>query len=461
MANDSPDTALPSAPANNGQAPSAPETTEQVKEEAEEKIEAAGDVLHRIADWFANDALTLPTGVQAALILTAIVFGFTLAQVLRPLAQRLIGGDPESVWRRQLMRSIESLLGPTLSLIFLALAGPIASLLSLPGDILEIAKSLVLAWIVIRLITSTVQNIYWSRVLTTIIWIIAALAIIGWLDPITAFLDSLALEIGDTRISLYMVLKAGIIGALLLWAAVKGANLIQGRVESISSLTPSMQTLIGQTVRFALIVIAIVFALDTIGVDLTAFAVFSGALGVGIGFGLQKIVGNIVSGIILLLDRSVKPGDVIEIVDTYGEVKSLGARYTSVKTRDGTEHLIPNEDLIVNTVINWSHTDPLIRIKAPVGVSYGADVDLAMQLVLESCQEVERVLANPAPTVLLTGFGDSSVDLEARFWVKDPGGGVSNVRSEVYLKVWHKFKEHGVEIPFPQRDLHIKSGLNQ
>jgi small-conductance mechanosensitive channel len=190
---------------------------------------------------------------------------------------------------------------------------------------------------------------------------------------------------------------------------------------------------------------------------LTAFAVFGGALGVGIGFGLQKIISNFVSGIILLMDSSIKPGDTIGIAGTYGWIQSLGARYVSVITPDGIEHLIPNEDLIVNQVENWSFSGKRVRLKVPVGISYNSDVRKAMALCVESTEKPERILKNPRPTCQLLEFGDNSVNLEIRFWIRDPQNGVANVKTAVLLGVWDRFHEHGINIPFPQRDLHIRS----
>jgi small-conductance mechanosensitive channel len=167
----------------------------------------------------------------------------------------------------------------------------------------------------------------------------------------------------------------------------------------------------------------------------------------------------LVSGLILLLDRSIKPGDVIEIDGTYGWINSLRARYASVITRDGKEHLIPNEDLITNRVINWSFSDRNVRVRVPIGISYNANPRKAIELCLDAANSTNRTLKNPPPKCLLRGFGDNSVDLELRFWIDDPSNGVGNVRSEVLLAIWDRLQEAGIEIPFPQRDINI-SGLS-
>ena len=189
-----------------------------------------------------------------------------------------------------------------------------------------------------------------------------------------------------------------------------------------------------------LLTLAVVVGLNSVGIDLTAFAVFSGAVGVGLGFGLQKVVSNLISGVILLLDRSIKPGDVIEIGGTYGWITRLNARFVSVATRDGIEHLIPNEDLITQRVINWSYSDEKIRLHVPVGIGYGCDVRQAMALCIEAAKDVQRVLETPAPICLLKGFGESSIGLELRLWIHDPRNGITNVRSDVMLGIWDRFR---------------------
>jgi small-conductance mechanosensitive channel len=223
-------------------------------------------------------------------------------------------------------------------------------------------------------------------------------------------------------------------------------------------LTPAIKVLTGKLIRIALIAIAIVIGLTSVGIDVSGLAVVGGALGLGIGLGLQRIVANLISGVILLMDKSIKPGDVLEVGDTYGWIQSLHARYVSIRTRDGTEHLVPNEMLITDRVINWSYTNSLVRLKLDIGVSYQSDLHRAIALCVEAAANTPRVLSNPSPACFISGFGDSSVDLSLRLWINDPDNGVSNVRGAVYIAVWDLFYEHGIEIPFPQRDLHIRSG---
>jgi small-conductance mechanosensitive channel len=226
-----------------------------------------------------------------------------------------------------------------------------------------------------------------------------------------------------------------------------------------AALTPSMRVLVTKLANIALLTVAGLVALGAIGIDLTALTVLTGALGLGVGFGLQKAVANFVSGLSMLLDRSIRPGDVISVGQTFGWVRTMGGRYVAVQTRDGLEYLIPNEDLITKEVVNWSNSDNQIRIRAPIGVSYKADIHKARQLCVEAACATNRVLKEPAPLCHLVGFGDSAVDLELRFWINDPRAGLANVKSDVLLKVWDKFKAEGIEIPYPQRDVHLPSRL--
>jgi small-conductance mechanosensitive channel len=216
-----------------------------------------------------------------------------------------------------------------------------------------------------------------------------------------------------------------------------------------------MQVGVAKFSKVALYTIAILVALNSVGIDLTTLTVFGGALGVGLGFGLQRIASNFISGFILLFDRSIRPGDVISVGERFGWVVALHARYIVVRDRDGVETLIPNETLITSEVTNWSFTDRHVRVKIPVQISYDDDPEKAMKLMEEASEANSRILKDPSPQARLIGFGDNGIDIELRLWIDDPEQGVSNVRSDVNLAIWKSFKEAGVSIPFPQRDVHL------
>lgn len=402
--------------------------------------------------------LSTAGAVQLGVVITAGIMAFLLSGLLRSFTSRLIPSSTDAEVSR-LSKLIHQLAAPISWVILLWLSTAVVNALGQPNDLLRVAASLLNAWIVIRLVSSVVADPFWSNTIATMAWIVAALNILRLLGPTTDLMEQMAFSVGETRISLYLILKVAVLAAFSLWLASTLSRVIQGRVNRSRRLSPSVQTLINQAARLTLLLIAALVSLNAVGIDLTAFAVLSGAIGVGIGFGLQKIVSNFISGIIILMDRSIKPGDVIEIAETYGWVTSLGARFASVRTRDGTEHLIPNEDFIINRVVNWSHSDLVVRRKLPIGVAYGADVELAIRLIAEAVDEIPRALKDPKPNVLMIGFGDSSIDLEARFWLSDPQNGVSSVASDILRLVWRKFNENNVEIPFPQRDLHLRSGV--
>lgn len=325
------------------------------------------------------------------------------------------------------------------------------------ADLLRLAESLVLVWVLIRLSSMLVRDERLARAVAILAWIIAALNIAGLINPVVGLLDAMAVPIGNFRLSLLLVLKGGVTLAIFIWIANAVSRMAEQRLRVFTPLTPAVQVLASKLVRMTLLTMAVVLALGSIGIDLTAFAVFSGAIGVGVGFGLQKVVSNLVSGVILLLDRSIKPGDVIEIDGTYGSVIALNARYASVQTRDGKEYLIPNEDLITQRVTNWSFSSDLIRMHVKVGISYDSDPHEAIGLALEAARDVPRVLIEPAPNCLLMEFGDSTVDLELRFWISDPANGTANVRSEVMLNLWDLYHQHGIKLPYPQREVTLRN----
>lgn len=275
-------------------------------------------------------------------------------------------------------------------------------------------------------------------------------------------LDSMAIEMGTMRLSLWDVVFASAIVLIVIIGAWMVTRLAASLIKRIDKLD-STQQLLGQKMATILVWGAAFFlGIDLLGIDLTALAVFSGAFGLAIGFGLQKTFGNLIAGIILLMDKSIKPGDVIAVADTagnetFGQIRKIGIRAVSITTRDQREYLIPNENLMINQVENWSYSSKNVRIQVPVGVSYEADMNKAEELMLEAAKASKRVLKTPPPTVWMAGYGESSVDFMIHCWINDPEDGVGNVRSEVLKNLWWLLKDHNIEIPFPQRDINIRT----
>jgi small-conductance mechanosensitive channel len=268
-------------------------------------------------------------------------------------------------------------------------------------------------------------------------------------------LDEYALMLGGTRISLYMVTSFVLSIALLSLVALWLTNGIQALLRRSDSLDESFKLVLSKLARFLLLMLAVVVAMVTAGIDLTALAVFGGALGVGLGLGLQRIVSNFVSGIILAFEESVRPGDVVSVGNTFGVVQGLHARYIEVRDRDGKDILIPNETLLTSEIVSWSHGDKNVRFRLPVQISYQNDPETAMAIMEQAARATERVLADPAPVARLMGFGDNGINLELRLWVNDPENGVNNVRSDTYVRIWHAFRAEGISIPYPQRDVRL------
>lgn len=405
-----------------------------------------------------RDALIGPgTPLQFGSIGIAFALAWLATRVLRPGLLRFVDRLTQSGGSERLRRQVNDLTHPVIWFLLQWVFLTLSLRDGLPSEVLRITSTLLGAWIAITIASSIFRDPAWSRAAATLAWIAAALRLLHLFEPAMLLLDGMAVTIGGVRLSVLLVLKGAALTIVLLKLALGLSAMLQRRIDRFPNLTPSSRVLAGKMLQLTFVTLAIVMAMGSVGIDLTAFAIFSGAVGVGVGFGLQKVVSNLVSGIILLIDRSVKPGDVIEVGGTYGWVNSLGARYASIVTRDGTEHLIPNEDLITQSVVNWSFSDNLVRRRVKLGIHYKADLDLATELILKAAKDTNRILQKPEPQCLLTGFGDSSVDLELRFWISDPQNGTTNVADRVLRRIWKAFHENDIEIPYPQTDLHIRS----
>src|SRR5690606_18340243 len=299
----------------------------------------------------------------------------------------------------------------------------------------------------------------WGNPITFLIWAVLALHVLGWFDPLVQALDSVGLRTTKSRITLWSVLKILFtVGAFIL-IAVWIARWVERRLMAMQGLALSMRIGIAKFAQTFLIALSVLLGLNATGLDLTTLNVLTGAIGVGLGFGLQAIVATFIAGFVLLMYRSIEPGDVISFTGTtgtstegFGWVQELRGRYVVIRDRDGVETLVPNHILITNQVINWSYTDPRVRLKVPVRVSYKDDPEKALALLLEAADH-KRILRDPPPVSRLMGFNDYGFDLELRFWIADPQEGVNNVRSDVNRKIWQLFKEHGITIPVAQREV--------
>ena len=407
-------------------------------------------------------SISLDFWIQLTVILSVFVLArwFVTPQFQRLLVRlRTISGSISSV--NNLLTTLNEFANTLMWLMLQWVAVQVYVYLNQPHNLLTPVVSLLSAWLLIRIASKLLDNDVVARIIAVVAWTVAILNIFGWLTPTLEVLDSMSITLGAVRLTPLVIIKAGLSLWISLWLAKVFVTFLDRQLKGSKKVTPAMRVLTVKLLHLALITVAILITVSAVGIDLTALAIFSGALGVGLGFGLQKIFSNLVSGVILLMDHSIKPGDVITVGQTFGWIDHLGARYVSVITRDGIEHLIPNEILITERVENWSYSDNLVRLRIPIGISYKADVRLAMKLCVEAASITPRILSNPEPRCLLKGFGDSSVDLELRLWIDDPTNGRGNVLSEVLLGVWDRFHEHGVEIPYPQRDLHLRSGFEQ
>jgi small-conductance mechanosensitive channel len=415
-------------------------------------------VWNTVYGWLLTNVLVLDNAVQGGVVILTVLLAVLLARRVRPWLARY--RDHRNVGRGVIIA--ETMTMPMIWLALLWLSLTVAGATERPNGLLGTAATLLAAWIAIHLVLQFVRNRALAKLVTWAAWSIAALSIVGLLEPVIAALDSIVLlDLGELEITLYFILRSTVSLAVLLAIAVYSTSLIETRIRTSQTLSPSVQVLFTKSLKIVLVSLAVIIAVNAVGIDLTGLAVLGGLFGVGIGFGLQKIVSNLISGVILLVDKSIKPGDIISVGGTYGWVTALGGRYVSVVTRDGVEHLIPNETLISEPVENWTHTQRRTRLKVDLIVHHDSDLRQVIAFCEDAARGCERVLPEPEPKCLFVEFGESALKLQLRFWIGDAQNGVQNVKSDVLLQIWDRFKEHGVRVPYPQRDLHIRSSAER
>ncbi len=384
------------------------------------------------------------------------------------IARRITGILPEpSLGLKRWLRGNITFI---LLFVFLSLGVGIGQFISAPLHFIQMVWALVGLWLLVVFPAAYFQDRITARTVAILVYPFVALGLLGDFKSAIEFLDDLTLDSISARLSALQIIIGIFVLVAALWVSLVVSRWLGNRIDASKALNPSLKVLLSKILRIFLVTIAVLISINAMGLDLTVFAFLGGGIGIGIGFGLQKVISNLVCGFILLGDKSIKPGDVVQIGGTYaggpepggiyGWINSLRARYTSVITRDGTEHLIPNEDLITQPVINWSFTHERVRLHVIFYISYRADVHRAIALVNEAARSIERVVDDPKPKCLLVDFSNSALKLEARFWIRDPASGVTAVKSAVRLAGWDLFQKHGIQVPFPQRDLHIKPPAN-
>ncbi|PAY09131.1 mechanosensitive ion channel protein MscS [Bradyrhizobium sp. UFLA03-84] len=323
--------------------------------------------------------------------------------------------------------------------------------------LIAVSAKLALAWLMIRLVTSVIDNAFIVKTVSIAAWVVAALSIIGQLDWAADTLDSYAIVVGGLRLTPLLLIKAGALLIVALWLTNLASNFAESRINKATDLTPSIQVLLVKIIRIGLMVLAIAIALGAVGINLSALAVFTGAAGVGIGLGLQKIVANFISGLILLVDKSVKPGDLVTIGDNSGRISAMKTRYISVAAGDGREFLIPNEDLVTQKVTNWTYTDKNTLVKIAFSTNYDANPRQVCKLAIATAAAHPRATKGRNPNCILTEFAEAGMKFSLTFWIADPDG-MDGVKSDVMLSLWDAFKQEGIRVPYPVRELRIRGG---
>jgi small-conductance mechanosensitive channel len=396
---------------------------------------------------------------QLGVVLTGAVIAFAVSALVR---SRI---DPTSFgmgWPPLLRRFVRVLVGSTSTAVFallMALARMATVMATSPGRgyLLSVAAKLALAWLIIRIVASGIRNSFIVSAVSLLAWLVAALSIVGQLHPVIKALDSAGVTLSGLRVTPLLLIKLSVLLVIALWLTNIISNFVEGRITRSGDLTPSLQVLLVKMTRVGLLIFAIAVALSAVGIDLSALAIFSGAAGVGIGFGLQKIVANFISGIILLADKSVKPGDLVTIGDSLGRISAMNTRYISVAAGDGREFLIPNEDLITQKVTNWTYTDKNALVKIDFGTSYDADPQLVCQRAVDIASAPKGALKSKTPTCLLTEFTDAGMKFLLTFWVADPDH-IGTARHEVLLALWDTLRREGIHAPYPMREILVRGG---
>ena len=421
-------------------------------------IEPARPFLDDPAGWLQTKAqqpeFLYPILIQLGCIILALALGALLTPPFKRLITVTLRRFVEPP-RREGLDVLHKAVRPALWSILLGLAVSLLSSIDHSLILVRTALSLAIAWLAIR-VTMTFLPEELRGLASFLTWTFAIFFALGVLPDVMNWLSSIGPSFGNRRISPVFIFQAILTAAVLLFIANRAAKSMKRRVNHIPKVEPSIRILIGNAIQIVFIVAAALLTLAGLGIPLGALTVISGAIGLGFAFGMQKVVSNFVSGIVLLSERSIKPQDVIEVGETFGVVESLGLRYTSITTQEGKEFLIPNEKLMTDTVINWSFSNKRVRIHKELRIDYTSDLEEAIAIVIAAAKATERVISWPQPVCLVKDFTDECIVLEMRFWIIDPENGTAIVGSNILREVWKRFTENGMSVPLRRKELFIE-----
>jgi small-conductance mechanosensitive channel len=410
---------------------------------------------------------------QVIAIAFAVLLALAAGQALRNWRRRQPAASDTALWHAQVLEGVTIVAPILFALIALLVIRGLLTALHLQANVVDIALQLTTVLLLVRvgvyglrlLLGTETWFDAWETRIALILWVMIGMELVGWFDKVQATLERIHLIPGKNVFSVWELLKGIVVVTAFVFVTTLIARTLERRLMRLDAIALSTRIGISKFSYFLLVGMGVLLGINAAGVDVTTLNVLTGAIGLGLGFGLQTIAGNFVSGFVLLMDKSIKPGDVISFTghtgtstENFGWVQELRGRYVVVRDRDGVETLVPNQNLITNQVINWSYSDQRVRIRLPVTISYDDDPEVALKVLLDAARDHPRILREPHPVTRLMAFEDYGMRLEVRFWIADPMNGVNNVRSDVNRAIWRVFRDHGIKIPVAQREIRVLDG---
>ncbi|MFT4585762.1 MAG: small-conductance mechanosensitive channel [Gammaproteobacteria bacterium] len=423
-------------------------------------IQTFGESRNDVVSWLVSPKFYMQLGVVGLAIVSAFLVSLVVRRAIEGLSTTDSSGGGHPILA--FIDRLRALAFPLINIFFLEIAVELADATWQQAWLVRFAQSLAVLFLLYSVITKYIEKRAIRTLLTWIGMPVAVLHVFGWLVIVTNYLDSISLTAGDIRLSLYVILRTGIFGAVLFWLGRLSNNVGKRAIRNQIALDVGTREVIAKLFEITLFVVVFLLLLQVMGIDLTALAVFGGALGVGLGFGLQQIASNFVSGIIILLDRSITIGDFVELNDgRSGTLRELNMRFGILETFDGKDIMVPNEQFITSSYKNWTHQNAKQRYPLNFEVAYSTDLDKLFANIRQICAEHPKVISGDhlpieeRPDAEIAGFRDSGIEILVEFWIEGVDDGKNRVGADLLHSIWRSIQENGMQIPFPQREVRI------